>query len=281
MPTQHTTLSPDDFRRFHDDGYLVVKGAFARADALRMQAEWWAELAEVHGVQRDDRSTWRPVLPDLKRAKSSPIQENILTARVHGVIDDLLGAGTWRLPNDWGRTIVTFPEAGDWDVPADGWHWDSPCEWHRRSLEGLFVVSFIGEVVPRAGGTLIISGSPRLLARHEAALTPDEQRADHRRQKDLFLRSHPWLAALGGKAASPRDRVATFMDAETEVDGIPARVVELTGEPGDMVFCHPAIVHSPAPNRGAQPRFMRIKQQVMTEAGRAFLRGAKPSAQGA
>jgi hypothetical protein len=277
LPLRRTTLSPIEIDRFHEDGYLVVRGAFARADALRMQAEWWAELAEVHGVRRDDRSTWRRVLPDLRRAKASPGQQAIATPRVRGVIDDLLGVGTWRLPNDWGRAIATFPETGDWDVPSDGWHWDSPVEWHRKRLEGLFVVSFIGEVVARAGGTLIIAGSPRLLTRHEAQLTADERRADFRRQKDLFLRSHPWLAALGGKAASPRDRIATFMGAETDVDGIPARVVELTGEPGDMVFCHPAIVHSAAPNRGDQPRFMRIKQQVMTEVGRGVLRGEKPA----
>lgn len=62
------------------------------------------------------------------------------------------------------------------------------------------------------------------------------------------------------------------MDAETIVDGVPLRVVELTGEPGDTVFCHPAIVHCAALNRGAWPRFMRIKQQFLTHEGRARLR---------
>jgi hypothetical protein len=61
------------------------------------------------------------------------------------------------------------------------------------------------------------------------------------------------------------------MDVETEIDGVPARVVELTGEPGDMVFCHPAIVHCVAPNRGAWPRFMRIKQALTTHVGRQRL----------
>jgi hypothetical protein len=39
-----------------------------------------------------------------------------------------------------------------------------------------------------------------------------------------------------------------------------------------MVFCHPAIVHCAAPNRGAWPRFMRIKQQFLTHEGGARLR---------
>jgi ectoine hydroxylase-related dioxygenase (phytanoyl-CoA dioxygenase family) len=45
-------------------------------------------------------------------------------------------------------------------------------------------------------------------------------------------------------------------------------VVELTGEPGDMVFCHPVMVHCAAPNRGTRPRFMRIKTQILTHEGR-------------
>jgi hypothetical protein len=39
LPSRPTTLSPTEVDRFHDDGYLVVRGAFARADALRMQGE--------------------------------------------------------------------------------------------------------------------------------------------------------------------------------------------------------------------------------------------------
>jgi hypothetical protein len=74
--------------------------------------------------------------------------------------------------------------------------------------------------------------------------------------------------ALTGHAPSPADRTAAFMDRETVVDGVPLRVVELTGEQGDMVFCHPVMVHCVAPNRGEWPRFMRIKQQVLSHEGR-------------
>jgi hypothetical protein len=74
--------------------------------------------------------------------------------------------------------------------------------------------------------------------------------------------------ALTGHAPSPADRIAAFMDSETIVEGVPLRVAELTGEPGDMVFCHPVMVHCVAPNRGTRPRFMRIKTQVLTHEGR-------------
>ena len=246
-----------------------------------MREAWWAELAEVYGVARDDRNTWRPILGDLKRPKSSPIEHKIGTARVRRVIDDLLGADNWQMPADWGRALVTFPEAGDWEVPGQAgsgaglWHWDSPAGWHLDTLNALFVVGFIGAVAPRGGGTLILSGSPRLLHRHEAALVPQEQRSDARTQRRSFYRSHPWLSALAGEAPSPVDRIAAFMEVDTNIDGIPARVVELTGEPGDMVFCHPSIVHCVSPNRGSEPRFMRIKQQILTHAGHMLLKAAR------
>ena len=132
----------------------------------------------------------------------------------------------------------------------------------------LLAVSFIGSVEPRGGGTLILSGSPRLLIQQERELPESRRRGSIATHRDRFRRSHPWLMALTGHAPSPEDRIAAFMDRETVVDGVPVRVVELTGEPGDMVFCHPVMVHSAAPNRGARPRFMRIKTQVLTHEGR-------------
>lgn len=270
-------LTSAELKQFHEDGFIVVRGAFPRDDALAMQDEWWSELSETHGIERDDRSTWRPIPGDLKRAKQSPLQHKIASARVCGVIDELMGPRAWRPPADWGRAIATFPEPGDWDVPSFLWHWDNPGRLHEGAITALFVIGFIGEVAPRAGGTLVLSGSHRLLQRQDAVLPPDQRESNGVARRELFHRSHPWLMALTGKAPSPADRVAVFMDAGTEIDGVLLRVIELTGEPGDMVFCHPTLMHCGAPNRGDQPRFMRIKQQLMSEEGRRLHRAAHSS----
>jgi hypothetical protein len=276
MGAQLTALAGSDLRRFERDGYLVVRQAFARADGLAMEQQWWQELADAHGIRRDDRSSWRQLPGDLKAAKRDRLQATILTARVRGVLDDLLGPGGWPPPRDWGRPLVTFPRPGQWELPARQWHWDNPGELHLDRRNGLFVVSFIGSVGPRGGGTLILSGSPRLLIEQERRLTASERHGSIATLRDRFHRSHPWLMALTGLAPSPADRIAAFMDRETIVEDVPLRVVELTGEPGDMVFCHPVMVHCAAPNRGARPRFMRIKTQILTHEGRA-LRDALPA----
>jgi hypothetical protein len=268
MASQLTALTPADMQRFERDGYVVVRQAFSPADALAMERQWWRELEGTHGVRRDDRSSWRQIEGDLKAAKRDPVQAKILTGRVRGVLDDLLGPGAWPPPRDWGRPLVTFPEPGAWAVPARLWHWDNPCELHLDRPRALFVVSFIGPVASGGGGTLILSGSPRLLIRQERQLPAGQRRGSIATLRERFHRSAPWLMALTGLAPSPADRTAAFMDHETTVDGVPLRVVELTGEPGDMVFCHPVMVHCAAPNRGPRPRFMRIKTQILTHQGR-------------
>ncbi len=272
MKPQPAALSPADLQRFERDGYVVVRQAVPRADALALEERWWSELADTHGIRRDDRSSWRQIPGNLKAAKRDPAQAGILTETVRGVFDDLLGPGTWSPPRDWGVTLVTFPEPGGWEPPTRLWHWDNPCEPHLDRTRGLFIVTFIGPVAPRGGGTLILSGSPRLLIKQERQLPADQRRALDSKTRERFYRLDPWLMALNGQAPFTADRIAHFMDSETTVGGVPLRVVELTGEPGDMVFCHPAMVHCRAPNRGTYPRFMRIKQQFLTHEARSMLR---------
>ena len=271
MGSRLTTLTSSDIQRFERDGYVVVRQAFSRADALAMERRWWSELEDSHNMRPDDRSSWRQIPGDLKAAKRDPIHARMLTERVRGVFDDLLGKAAWSPPKDWGRSIVTFPGPGAWEVPTHFWHWDNPSELHLDRPRGLFVVSFIGSVAPRGGGTLILSGSPRLLIQRERWISADQRRDPAAKPWKRFHRSHPWLMALTGQAPSPADRIASFMDTEIIVEGVPLRVVELTGEPGDMVFCHPVMVHCAAPNRGVWPRFMRIKQQFLTHEGRELL----------
>lgn len=65
------------------------------------------------------------------------------------------------------------------------------------------------------------------------------------------------------------------MDTETTVAGVNLRIAELTGGPGDMVFCRPVMVHCAAANRGAWPRFVRVKTRVLTREGREGCEGCE------
>ena len=69
------------------------------------------------------------------------------------------------------------------------------------------------------------------------------------------MRSQPWLKALATDDDDP-DRNERFM-TETDVDGVPVRVVELTGAAGTVYITHPWVLHSLAPNTRKTPRLMR------------------------
>jgi hypothetical protein len=107
-----STLTPADVERFERDGYVVVKQAFAPADGLAMEQRWWRELEDTHHVRRDDRSTWRPIVGDLRAAKRDPIQTRILTGRVRGVLDDLLGGSRLAGTEGLGPLPGHVPRAG-------------------------------------------------------------------------------------------------------------------------------------------------------------------------
>jgi ectoine hydroxylase-related dioxygenase (phytanoyl-CoA dioxygenase family) len=61
---------------------------------------------------------------------------------------------------------------------------------------------------------------------------------------ERFLRGNP---TDPGRSATVRDAVLAAG---------PRDAVEVTGEPGDMVFLHPHLFHAPAPNRSTSPRLM-------------------------
>ena len=273
---QTAVLTKSEIDQFRRDGFVVLKGAFARTDANAMEDAWWQELFALYGIKRDDRSTWFQPARDLRGGKASPMQAKIQTDRVKGAIDDLLGEGEWKWPKHWGRAIATFPQGGEWDVPGASalWHWDSPTAWHRDGMCAVFAFTFVGAVAPGGGGTSILSGSPRLLRLWDAEITEGRRAGDGPAQRDWFGRAHPWLAALTGAAPSPADRRKVFMEDGAAIDGVHLRVVELSGEPGDMVLCDPTIVHTASPNCGAWPRLMRIGT-VGTDRLARYLRGGK------
>jgi hypothetical protein len=255
-------LSADEIECLARHGYARVVEAFPRDAALAMQEFMWQELHELHGIDRHDRATWTHAWPaiGLKRSSTDPIFDAVAAPRLCGAIDQLLGEGHWEVPKSWGGFLITYPPASPspWELPARGWHWDGDAFHHLDALNGILLFTFFSQVEPRGGGTLAAAGSHRLLERFHRALPPDD-RPRHAILLKRFSGSHPWLAELTGITPTTGDRITRFMETTTEIDGIPARVVELTGEPGDAVLCHPSIFHAAAPNRADAPRFMRVK----------------------
>jgi ectoine hydroxylase-related dioxygenase (phytanoyl-CoA dioxygenase family) len=141
-------------------------------------------------------------------------------------------------------------------VPHRPWHLDHRYDQPHDVVWGVNVFLFVDEVEPRGGGTLVVRGSPQHVRRFTSEVRPAIR--TQKQWRTQFDRSIPWFQAL----SDPGDRVGRverFLEL-SDVEGIPTQVVELTGQPGDVVLCHPFLIHNGGPNASSRPRMMRASR---------------------
>ena len=238
----------------------MFRGAFDPDDTRQMEDTVWRWL-ERRGIMRNDPATWVRHAPGgLSRSvRTTRVFRDAVSGRFLAAIDQLLGSGNWRKPKDWGSLLYSFPEDPDevWDAAGSNWHWHNSGMQNIDRLDGLFNFSFITRVQPQGGGTLIADGSHNVLKHfyreHKECLVSLNDRAIKRR----FFSTHPWLRELTSPRGDSTDSIRRFMGETTDVNGLPVRIVELTGEPGDAMIGHPLLMHCPSKNCAHVPRFMR------------------------
>ena len=254
-------LNQAQIESFWERGYIHYANVFSTEDALEIQREIWDELDNDFGIKEHDRETWRTPSWSPKKAKVSRTNEKVINEKFRDIINDLLGRGNWTEPSAWGGFLITFPNKTDqtWELTDKIWHWDFEL-FRRFKSNGLLIFSFYSDVKAQGGGTLIVSGSHRILDTYYNRLTAEQKSMKHGEQRKHFMKSHPWFNELTQAKLSTVDRKYKFMDQNTDVEGVPAQVVELTGRPGDVVFCHPRMIHAGAGiNLNSYPRIMRVK----------------------
>ena len=242
-------LTAQDLETFERDGIVKVPAAFSADDAARMRDVLWSELRDRHGMDRDDRSTWTTLRPTgLKTTKRHPVANAILGPRLRSVLDDL--HGEWKQPPHQGQVLVTMPTGEAWAVPRRQWHTDFGFDQPADELAAVKIWALLDDLEPGGGGTPQVAGSPRVIARYLS--TTDER--EFTAIRDQVLRSDPWFRSLTSAGERPVDPMV-----EADLDGLPVRVVELTGRAGDVYVTHPWILHSIAPNASDTPRMMRSR----------------------
>ena len=252
-------LTQEQRSAFDERGYAHLPGAFQRPTVDAVAERVWSHLELHRGIQREDPRTWDIQGPwvGLKVLKRDAPFESLKSLELCAAIDDLLGPGAWRKPKNWGGFLVNFPDCRpeEWSVPCQGWHVDFHYTYDPGSPFGLHVFTFLSEVGPRAGGTLVVRGSHRLVEKFVAAMTPEERLQRYSVLRKRFNASNPWLAELTSTRTSEADR-RHFMERDHEIDGVSVRVEQLCGSPGDVVLTHPWMLHVTSPNAGSRPRFM-------------------------
>jgi len=230
LPETPRALSAAQIQSFIADGFVRLDDAFPRALAEEARAILWRDM----GLSPDDPEGWtRPVIR-LGHYSDPPFLAAANSAWLHAAFDQLVGPGRWLPPGAIGTFPVRFPSPHD---PGDaGWHVDvsfgteAPdfMDWRvnvtsrGRALLMLFLFSDVGE---QDAPTRIRAGSHLDIARQ--------------------------LAPAGAAGLSLRELAA---DGFASSAGRPE--VLATGAAGTVYLCHPFLVHSAQPHRGARPRFM-------------------------
>ncbi|MBM7565030.1 hypothetical protein [Paenibacillus sacheonensis] len=267
---ENKVLSKEQIEQFMERGWVKVEEAYPRELALECQQFIWDKLAQF-GVDRGDPSTWERPMYYLREAYDGGAFDRCNTQRMADAIEDVVGHGRWidrgvygieEVVATWGWWPVNFSLGADrpWDVPKEGWHWDGGHFRHYVDSpdQGILCLCMFSEIGPRGGGTLVVEGSHKVVARflkkHPEGLEPQEG-------IDMLNLEHPYLAELTGRpgtsdSAEP-DRIRRFMDEwHTDADGFKLRVAETTASPGDIILCHPFLYHAPSQNHSGIPRFM-------------------------
>jgi hypothetical protein len=224
-----------------------------------MEARVWSWLERRYGVRRDAPATWAVPKPTgMQGLKSQEVFAPIGGAPLRAALDALVGAGRWAEPRDWGSFLVTFPSAEPWHVPSRVWHTDFEYRGPAAPPRGALVFAYLSDAPPAAGATLVVEGSHRVIEAF-VATRASAGREKMKVTRSALLASDPWLRELAGSEPA-LDRSERLMRPGAVVAGVSVRVVELTAEAGDVVICHPWMLHCGAPNAGAAPRLMRVQR---------------------
>jgi hypothetical protein len=235
-------LTEGQRRKFDEDGLVRLPGAVAEADALRI-----ADGIREFLVDRERHVEHPGGLQPLKRAG---LFADVAHSAIPDALDDLFGPDGWVRPPAWGQPLVTYRVSDRaWDVPTDSWHI------HERSdtLRRINFFTVLGPLRSQGGGTLFLTGSHRLIARLG---DPD---AKSRTLRARLSRRDRWLAELWGKSPDPAvDRRKRYLDQGAVIDGVPMRVVEASGDPGDTYLMRSDLFHARSPNVYDEPRIMLV-----------------------
>ncbi len=260
-----TDQQRDEFDRY---GIVRMPGAVSKAAADEMLATVWDALRDRYHLHRGAPETW----PEPQSRSGGGLQqiggahrylgthhipksvtfEQVGNAAVCGAVDDLLGRGNWTRPERWGSLLVTFPESTErWEVPYSNWHLDFPASQSSSGPAGVRIFTCLAKLPESGGGTVFVAGSHRLV--EKAARAGEILRSADARMR--LIRAYPWVKALCSRDEKT-DRVRRFMREGTRIDGVEMRVVEMIGEPGDVLLVHPMMLHAPALNCSSMPRFV-------------------------
>ena len=258
-------LMTEHRREFDDTGLLHLRNAIPEPQACAMRENLWAELASKYHLRRDASEAWpEGQVFGLQQVGRKGGFAGMMSPALCPVLDDLFAPDGWERPAHWGSPLVSFPFRGRrWEVPHKIWHLDVYGGLGvQRALGEVTVFAFLDSVSSQGGATVAVIGTHRLIHELSAGGKAKLRSADARR---LLAETHPWLRDLWSEEFSETRR-QRFMEEGAVVGGVPVKVVEITGQAGDIVVMHSSVLHTTSLNCSNTPR-MVVRQGVYRAKG--------------
>ncbi len=249
---------------FQDRGVLRLENLLPAAKVASACRAARARMA-LAGIWKD--GTWQvehlrnaPLNEGAKlgrQLKGCPEFDDLLNDEVPQVVADLLDGQKTFAGMDVPQPLFTLPNADSWSVPHMAWHLDAPRlpDW---GTPGVQIFTFLDTVAPTGGGTLVVSGSHRLLNGSERISSKEVKRR---------LKSEPYFHGLMSESTTDRQRLLHEIGFCQDVE---LQVVELSGKPGDVYFIDLRVLHAGAPNATSTPRMM-LTRRFFLEAVREMI----------
>jgi ectoine hydroxylase-related dioxygenase (phytanoyl-CoA dioxygenase family) len=243
-------LTQDQKETFDTKGLICLK-KFLPRKTVRTAQEFIFRLAEKERAWRD--GVWQLNERSERPKFTKPISKkefNILTTPELLAVIEFLVDGQKLAARGNTSLLFTLPQNGPWAM-LNSWHTDVPRQPHA-DIPGVQMFTFLEPVRPRGGGTLVVAGSHRLV--NDGTFI---------RSKDVrtHLKKYAYFQTLLSKEPLDPEH---FLTTPGEAGGVEQQVVELQGEPGDVVLMDLRLLHTLSTNTAKIPRLM-VTQRYFRE----------------
>ena len=268
-------LTPNEHQTYTEWGLVKIKALIPPQvvepirelvmERLRRR-EFWGSEGWIAPTGADRQKRLNTTIKEISRNTKS--LRSILTDRVLDYARELVSGDEIELSSPIAQFLFTAPRSyvlnhdgqwdGKWEVPRSIWHLDMPRS-AAMGAPGPEMFTFVNKVEPKGGGTLVLAGSHQLLNDVEYLSSKNVKRR---------LKRHTYFRELTGKGVDDRSR---FMEEVGSIDNVPVKVVELTGDPGDVYFVDLRLLHSLGANTSDQPRMMIAQRMPKQEAFKTWM----------
>ena len=268
-------LTPKQHHTYTERGLVKIKALIPPqvVDPIRelvmerlRRREFWGSEGWIAPTGADRQKRLNTTIKEISRNTKS--LRSILTDRVLDYARELVSGDEIELSSPITQFLFTAPRSyvlnhdgqwdGKWEVPRSIWHLDMPRS-AAMGAPGPEMFTFVNKVEPKGGGTLVLAGSHHLLNDVEYLSSKNVKRR---------LKRHTYFRELTGKGVDDRSR---FMEEVGNIDNVPVKVVELTGDPGDVYFVDLRLLHSLGANTSDQPRMMIAQRMPKQEAFKTWM----------